>query len=348
MVSQSPVVEISNLTKRYGEFTALDSLTLSVDRGTILGFIGHNGAGKTTAIRILVGLARPTSGTATIAGADCVKQARKVKHLVGYMPDRFGSYSNMRVREYLDFFGAAFGIKRRVRNQRIDEVLDITASRYMQDRYVEALSHGMQQRIGIARTLLHQPEVLILDEPANGLDPQARIEMREILLRLADLGKTLIVTSHILPELARICNQVAILHRGKLQACGALEEVTRQFQQNRMIEVELAGADEVDHAVSVLRQHSDTAGDVVPSAAESIVRFRTEKRDAELGKILSALVSANVRVTQFREVASDLEEAYLTVTRGENNTANQQAATVSESTGAEAVSTEGSEASGVE
>ena len=348
MVSQSPVVEISDLTKRYGEFTALDSLTLSVDRGTILGFIGHNGAGKTTAIRILVGLARPTSGTATIAGADCVKQARKVKHLVGYMPDRFGSYSNMRVREYLDFFGAAFGIKRRVRNQRIDEVLDVTASRYMQDRYVEALSHGMQQRIGIARTLLHQPEVLILDEPANGLDPQARIEMREILLRLADLGKTLIVTSHILPELARICNQVAILHRGKLQACGSLEEVTRQFQQNRMIEVELAGADEVDHAVSVLRQHSDTAGDVVPSVAESIVRFRTEKRDAELGNILSALVSANVRVTQFREVASDLEEAYLSVTRGENNTGDQQAATASESTGAEAVSTEGSEASGAE
>ena len=348
MVNQVPVVEITDLTKRYGEFSALDSLTLSVDRGTILGFIGHNGAGKTTTIRILVGLARPTSGTATIAGADCVKQARKVKHLVGYMPDRFGSYSNMRVREYLDFFGAAFGIKRRVRNQRIDEVLDVTASRYMQDRYVEALSHGMQQRIGIARTLLHQPEVLILDEPANGLDPQARIEMREILLRLADLGKTLIVTSHILPELARICNQVAILHRGKLQACGSLEEVTRQFQQNRMIEVELAGAGEIDEAVRVLSQHSDAAGDVVPSAAESIVRFRTEKRDAELGNILSALVNANVRVTQFREVASDLEEAYLSVTRGKDNAVSLEAAAASGPTGIEAASNEGSEASGAE
>lgn len=318
MVSQTPVVEIRDLTKRYGEFTALDSLTLSVDRGTILGFIGHNGAGKTTTIRILVGLARPTSGTATIAGVDCVRDARKVKHLVGYMPDRFGSYSNMRVREYLDFFGAAFGIKRRVRNQRIDEVLDVTGSRYMQDRYVEALSHGMQQRIGIARTLLHQPEMLILDEPANGLDPQARIEMREILLRLADLGKTLIVTSHILPELARICNQVAILHRGRLQACGSLEEVTRQFQQNRMIEVELAGPDQIDQAVSVLSQQSGAVDDIAPSPAESIVRFRSEKRDAELGNVLSALVNANVRVTQFREVASDLEEAYLTVTRSED------------------------------
>ena len=315
MVSQNPVVEIRDLTKRYGEFTALDSLTLSVDRGTILGFIGHNGAGKTTTIRILVGLARPTSGTATIAGADCVKNARKVKHLVGYMPDRFGSYSNMRVREYLDFFGAAFGIKRSVRTQRINEVLEITGSRYMQDRYVEALSHGMQQRVGIARTLLHQPEVLILDEPANGLDPQARIEMREILLRLADIGKTLIVTSHILPELARICDQVAILHRGKLQACGSLEQVTRQFQQSRMIEVELTGADQIEQAVTVLSQQTGLADGIAPSPAESIVRFRTEKRDAELGHVLSALVQANVGVTQFREVASDLEEAYLTVTR---------------------------------
>ena len=341
MISQTPVVEISDLTKCYGEFTALDSLTLSVDRGTILGFIGHNGAGKTTTIRILVGLARPTSGTATIAGADCVKQARKVKHLVGYMPDRFGSYSNMRVREYLDFFGAAFGIKRSVRNQRIDEVLDVTGSRYMQDRYVEALSHGMQQRIGIARTLLHQPEVLILDEPANGLDPQARIEMREILLRLADLGKTLIVTSHILPELARICNQVAILHRGKLQACGSLEEVTKQFQQNRMIEVELAGADQLDQAVSVLSQHSGSPDDVTPSPAESIVRFRTEKRDAELGDVLLALVNASVRVTQFREVASDLEEAYLTVTRGDEDGGKAAASD-------DAVSTEESEASDAE
>ncbi|MBI1311843.1 ATP-binding cassette domain-containing protein [bacterium] len=315
MASQSPVVEIRDLTKLYGEFMALDALTLSVDRGTILGFIGHNGAGKTTTIRILVGLARPTSGTATIAGADCVREARRVKQLVGYMPDRFGSYSNMRVREYLDFFGAAFGIKRRVRNQRIDEVLDITGSRYMQDRYVEALSHGMQQRIGIARTLLHQPEVLILDEPANGLDPQARIEMREILLRLADLGKTLIVTSHILPELARICSQVAILHRGKLQACGSLEEVTRQFQQNRMIEVELAAADQIELAVGVLGQQNGHCDEIVPSPAESIVRFRSGKRDAELGHVLAALVQANVRVTQFREVASNLEEAYLTVTR---------------------------------
>jgi ABC-2 type transport system ATP-binding protein len=319
--SDAPVVDIRNLTKCYGEFTALDSLSLTVDRGSILGFIGHNGAGKTTAIRILVGQARPTSGTATIAGADCVRDARKVKQLVGYMPDRFGSYDNMRVREYLDFFGAAFGIRRKDRTRRIDEVLDITGSRYMQDRYVEALSHGMQQRIGIARTLLHDPDVLILDEPANGLDPEARIEMRELLLRLSDLGKTLIVTSHILPELSHICDRVAILHRGQLKAFGTLDEVTRQVQQTRMIEVQVAGQEQLMLAESVLKDSIADGSSIVPSPAESMLRYRSSQVDAELGATLKRLIDANVQVVQFREVASNLEEAFLSVTRAGNEEA---------------------------
>ena len=220
-----PVLDIRNLTKKFGAFTALDNLTLSLRRGQILGFIGPNGAGKTTTIKILVGAMRPTSGTATIAGADCVRDARRIKRLVGFMPDSFGAYDNMRVREYLDFFGAAFGIPRGARAKRIDEVLETTGSGWMQDRYVEALSHGMKQRIGVARTLLHDPEMLILDEPANGLDPQARIEMRDLLLKLAGLGKTLIVTSHILPELSRICDVVAIITQGKLRAFGTLDQI---------------------------------------------------------------------------------------------------------------------------
>ena len=235
-----PVVEVRNLCKRYGEFVALDDLSLSVMRGQILGFIGPNGAGKTTTIKILVGLAKPTSGIAKIAGVDCASDSAKIKRVVGYMPDGFGSYDNMRVREYLDFFGAAFGIPRRQRVSRIAEVLEITNATYMQDRYVESLSHGMQQRVGIARTLLHDPEVLIFDEPANGLDPQARIEMRELLLKLAASGKTLIVTSHILPELSRICDQVAIITQGKLRASGSLEEIMRNLNQRRTIEVQLA------------------------------------------------------------------------------------------------------------
>lgn len=320
----APVVDIRNLTKSYGDFTALDSLSLTVDRGSILGFIGHNGAGKTTAIRILVGQARPTSGTATIAGADCVRDARKVKQLVGYMPDKFGSYDNMRVREYLDFFGAAFGIRRKDRTKRINEVLDITGSRYMQDRYVEALSHGMQQRIGIARTLLHDPDVLILDEPANGLDPEARIEMRALLLRLAGLGKTLIVTSHILPELAHICDRVAILHRGQLKAFGTLDEVTRQVQQTRMIEIQVAGQEQLTLAESVLKESIEDVSDVAASPAESMLRFRSAQVDSELGATLKRLIDANVQVIQFREVAGNLEEAFLSVTREGNQEADSQ------------------------
>src|SRR5882757_5048421 len=190
MGTDGPVVEIRELTKKYGSFVALDRLTLSVGRGQILGFIGPNGAGKTTTIKILVGLARPTSGSARIAGVDCVKSARQIKRLVGYMPDTFGSYDNLRVSEYLDFFGAAFGIPRKQRLLRIDEVLQTAGAGTFRDLYVEALSHGMKQRVAIARTLLHDPEVLILDEPANGLDPEARIEMRQLLLDLAERGKT--------------------------------------------------------------------------------------------------------------------------------------------------------------
>jgi len=325
------VVDIRNLTKEYGEFTALDSLSLTVGRGSILGFIGHNGAGKTTAIRILVGQARPTSGTATIAGADCVREARKVKQLVGYMPDKFGSYDNMRVREYLDFFGAAFGMRRKDRTRRIGEVLDITNSRYMQDRYVEALSHGMQQRIGIARTLLHDPEVLILDEPANGLDPEARIEMRELLLRLSGLGKTLIVTSHILPELSHICDRVAILHRGQLKAFGTLDEVTRQVQQTRMIEVQVSGSDQLAFAESTLKESIADVSEITTSPAESMLRFRSAQVDSELGATLKRLVDSNVHVVQFREVAGNLEEAFLSVTRAGNEEAAATEAAATES-----------------
>jgi ABC-2 type transport system ATP-binding protein len=310
-----PVVVTQELTKKYGELTALDRLSITLDRGQILGFIGPNGAGKTTTIKILVGLARPTSGQARIAGVDCVRESRKIKHLVGYMPDRFGSYDNMRVREYLDFFGAAFKIPWQLRKRRIEEVLETTGSSYMADRFVETLSHGMQQRIGIARTLLHDPEVLILDEPANGLDPQARIEIRELLLRLAALGKTLIVTSHILPELSRICDHVAILTQGRLRASGTLNEIMKQVRQKRLIEVQLPSRDQCEVAARALIALLGDEAAVVSSEAEAIVRFETDRADDDLGQVLAHLVQAGVRVSQFRAVVSDLEDAFLNVTR---------------------------------
>lgn len=315
MTDSNPVVEINNLTKRYGEFTALDNLTLSLNRGDILGFIGPNGAGKTTAIKILVGLSRPTSGVARIAGADCVKDIHKVRQLVGYMPDKFGSYDNMRVREYLDFFGAAFGISRKLRKTRIPEVLELTNATWMQDRFVESLSHGMQQRVGIARTLLHSPEVLILDEPANGLDPQARIEMRDILLRLASEGRTLIVTSHILPELSRICDRCAIIAKGKLRAFGTLPEVTSQLSQQRTIEAQFLSANNLQAAAGRIGSTLGEDADVTVSETEAIVRFRTTVSDEQLGGILRELVTAGDDISQFREVAGDLEEAFVSATR---------------------------------
>jgi ABC-2 type transport system ATP-binding protein len=318
MKAGGPAVEARELTKKYGGFLALDRLTLSVERGQILGFVGPNGAGKTTTIKILVGLARPTSGSARIAGADCVAEARRVKRLVGYMPDTFGSYDNMRVREYLDFFGAAFGIPRRARAARVGEVLDTAGAGHFADLYVEALSHGMKQRVAIARTLLHDPEVLILDEPANGLDPQARIEMRQILLDLADRGKTLLVTSHVLPELARVCHRVAIITRGRLRAFGTLEEITRQLSPLRPMEVLLTDAAQIDRAMDVVRRHVEAGAEVTPSPAEAVVRFRTARGEEELAGLLAALVAAGLGVAQFREVQSDLEEAFMTVARSDD------------------------------
>ncbi|MEI8017388.1 MAG: ABC transporter ATP-binding protein, partial [Schlesneria sp.] len=281
----------------------------------ILGLIGPNGAGKTTTIKILVGLIKPTSGSATIAGVDCVSDSEQIKRLVGYMPDKFGSYDNMRVREYLDFFGAAFSIPTGIRAKRIAEVMDMTGTAYMKDRYVESLSHGMQQRVGLARTLLHDPKVLILDEPVNGLDPQARIEMRDLLIELARQGKTLVVTSHILPELARICQQVAIITHGKLRAFGTIEEIGRQVSQKRTIEVQFLTSEEVAGAAAVIRKCLDPAAEVTESLTEATVRFRTAMPERELGGLLKKLIQADANVTQFREVQTDLEEAFISFTR---------------------------------
>jgi ABC-2 type transport system ATP-binding protein len=310
-----PVVVLEHLTKRFGAFTALDDLSLTLNAGQVFGLIGPNGAGKTTAIKILVGLIRPTSGSATIAGVDCVRDSRNIKRLVGYMPDRFGSYDNMRVREYLDFFGAAFGIPRRQRARRIDETMETTGTTYMKDRYVESLSHGMQQRVGVARTLLHDPQVLILDEPANGLDPQARIEMRDLLLRLARLGKTLLVTSHILPELSRICDRVGILTHGKLRAVGTVEQIGRQVSQQRTIEAHLTGSEQLSAAAAVVRRAIEPGAEVVEARAEGVVRFRTALPEPELGKLLAQLVQGGIEITQFREVQTDLEEAFMSFAR---------------------------------
>ncbi|MCS7046615.1 MAG: ABC transporter ATP-binding protein, partial [Gemmataceae bacterium] len=239
------------------------------------------------------------------------------KRLVGYMPDTFGSYDNMRVGEYLDFFGAAFGIRRRERMHRIAEALETAGAASFRDLYVETLSHGMKQRVAIARTLLHDPEVLILDEPANGLDPQARIEMRKLLLDLADRGKTLLVTSHVLPELARICHRVAIIAKGRLRVFGTLSEISRQLSQLRPMEIQLLHSNAIERVVDIVRRYVEPKAEITPSPAEAMVRFRTARSEEELVRLLDALVAANVGVAQFREVQTDLEDAFMTIARAD-------------------------------
>ena len=222
----------------------------------------------------------------------------------------------MRVHEYLDFFGAIFGINRRDRRKRIGDVMELTDTTYMQDKFVESLSHGMQQRVGIARTLLHNPEVLILDEPANGLDPKARIDMRQLLLRLAGEGKTLIVTSHILPELARICDTVAIVSSGKILAFGPLDEVMRRLCPLRSYEIQLVNPEQLDRAAEVLGKVLRSSEPISISRAERVLRFPTVRSEIELSQLLHGVVNDNILVSQFREVTSDLEDAFLSLSNG--------------------------------
>ena len=327
------ILRTENLTKRYGEIQALTNLNLEIHRGEIFGYIGHNGAGKTTTIRILAGLLKPTDGKATIAGVDVVSKRKQVKRLVGYMPDNFGVYEQMRVWEYLDFFGAAFKIPKSKRRQRIDEVMEMTDSYDLRDRFVDTLSRGMKQRVGIARTLMHDPEVLLLDEPASGLDPRARVHMRQLLRRLADTGKTLLVSSHILPELAAICDSIGILHMGVLRTAGPLQEVLSSLRRHRLIEVKLLG--DVNKAIELISQNAQCENIERSVEVDNVVNFHFHGNDEELAELTNKLVRADLRVVTVREVPLTLEEAYMTVSgfEGEIEQAPQQQNEAADTTG---------------
>src|SRR5438477_4687856 len=237
----SPILKTVALTKQYGAQVALDHLDLTVHRGEVFGYIGPNGAGKTTTFRILAGLLDPSSGRAMIAGKDVTGDKDAIKQVVGYLPDNFGVYPTLRVWEYLDFFAAAYRIPKKQRGERIDYCLKIANAGEFRDKLMGALSRGMKQRVGIAKTLLHDPQVIILDEPAATIDPRARVEMRRLLRELADLGKAVLVSSHILPELADVCDTVGILSGGKLVLAAPVNEVLRTVRQRRLMEVQVLG-----------------------------------------------------------------------------------------------------------
>jgi ABC-2 type transport system ATP-binding protein len=305
------MIETIDLTKKYGDFFALESLTLKLEQGDLFGFIGPNGAGKTTTIRILSTLLSPTWGEAYVCGHSIYTHPREIRRAIGYMPDIFGVYDDMRVIEYLEFFAAAYridGPKRRQVAERSLELVDLVAKR---DELVTSLSRGMTQRLGLARVLLHDPQVLLLDEPASGLDPRARIEMRNLLKRLQGMGKTILVSSHILPELADICNRVGIIEYGRLLACGNVQDLLAQVRGRPTVRIRVAGSPEA--AAKALERCPEAAavtvkdGEVVVALADGIPN----------GSALAArLVTDGHGLVSLREQEVNLETAFLELTRG--------------------------------
>ncbi len=314
----SPIIEITNLVKSYGKLTAVDELSLNVESGAIFGFVGPNGAGKTTTMRILTTLMAPTSGEARVAGHSVTKDARGVRRVIGYMPDFFGVYDDMTVWEYLDFFGACYEIPETQRASVNGDLLELVDLAHRRDDCVEALSRGMKQRLALARTLAHDPQVLILDEPASGLDPRARVEIRELLVELARMGKTIFFSTHILADVAEICTDVGIIEAGKLAAVGKLEEMQRRLMPHRRIHVTLTGKLEEARAI-LLDTEGATAVEVEtevepPGRSQIIVEYNGG--DAEVSAILAKLVQAGVPLLHFNEDVRDVEEVFMRATKG--------------------------------
>src|SRR3989441_200599 len=253
------MIETRDLTKMYGDLYALNRLSIKLERGDVYGFIGPNGAGKTTTMRILATLLNPTWGEATVCGYSIYNGSKDIRRVMGYMPDFFGVYDDMKVIEYLEFFAAAYRIKGPERRKKCEQVLELVDLSYKRDALAPSLSRGMTQRLGLARVLLHEPQVLLLDEPASGLDPRARIEMYELLKELRNMGKTILVSSHILPELAKVCNKIGIIERGKLLFDGDVESAIKQVRQRHVYTIVVAEGRNVE-AKGLIGQHSSVEG----------------------------------------------------------------------------------------
>ncbi|HRQ39576.1 MAG TPA: ABC transporter ATP-binding protein [Chloroflexota bacterium] len=311
------IIEIQGLTKKYGGLTALNELTLNIEEGAVFGFIGPNGAGKTTTMRILTTLLKPTGGKAWVAGHSVADDPRGVRRAIGYMPDFFGVYDDMKVWEYLDFFAACYDVPKTARIGMIDDLLTLVDLNHKKDAYVENLSRGMKQRLCLARTLAHDPQVLILDEPASGLDPRARIEIRELLRELKNMGKTIFFSSHILSEVADICTEIAILEAGNLIAHGDMEEMKKQLRAHRLIQVKVLG--DLGPLQELLLQHETVHGITPPGEADipaDAVQFDFGGNDEALSHLLAQMINQGIRVVSFHEETGDLEDVFLQVTQG--------------------------------
>lgn len=306
------MIEIKDLTKKYGSFTALDSLSLQLDKGVVFGFVGQNGAGKSTTFSILATLLTPTSGTASINGVSVTKEPKKVRKLIGYMPDFFGVYDQLRTNEYLDFYGASYGIPASERAKLIPQLLELVNLSDKQDAYVDVLSRGMKQRLCLARSLIHDPDVLILDEPASGLDPRARVEMREILKELKSMGKTILISSHILPELAEMCDEIGVIDKGKLIAHGSVGDIQQQLQAEKVLVVTVGR--EVEKTVAFFEDHPQVSR-IKLIGGHSVQFLFAGDDDAQMNLLKSAIM-ANIPILSFKQLETNLEDVFMEITKG--------------------------------
>ncbi|KAB2337476.1 ABC transporter ATP-binding protein [Cytobacillus depressus] len=307
------MIEIIELTKKYGNFTALNSLSLQIEKGTVFGFVGQNGAGKSTTFSILATLLAPTSGTAYINGFNVQKEPKKVRRQLGYMPDFFGVYDQLKTVEYLHFYGASYGIPAYEREKLIPQLLDLVNLSHKQDSYVDLLSRGMKQRLCLARSLIHDPEVLILDEPASGLDPRARVEMREILKELKNMGKTILISSHILPELAEMCDTLGIIDQGRLIAEGSVSEIQARLKGEKLIIVKAHG--DFSKAIAFFEDDLNVSK-LTKGEEENALQFIFRGSDLEQSELLKKAILNNIAISSFSEIESNLEDVFMEITKG--------------------------------
>ncbi len=305
------MIKTQDLTKAYGDLHAVSNLTLELNEGDLFGYIGPNGSGKTTTMRMLATLLQPTWGEASVCGYSIYTHPKEIRRLIGYMPDFFGVYDDMKVMEYLEFFAAAYRIHGPARRKVCNEMLDLVDLGYKRDALVTSLSRGMTQRLGLARVLLHDPKVLLLDEPASGLDPRARIEIRGLLKQLGKLGKTIMVSSHILPELADICNKVGIIERGVMLVNADVSDVMKQVRQRTLLHVGVVGD---PHTAAKLLQQSELVEGVEVRDGRILVTLAKGVED--YSDLPTLLIRAGHKLTVFKEDEINLETAFMALTKG--------------------------------
>ena len=302
---------INDLTKNYGSFTAVNHLSLHIPEGDLFGFVGPNGAGKTTTIRIVCGLLKASGGTVRIGGTEAAVGSKEMKRLIGYVPDFFGVYDNLKVREYMDMYGSMYGMLTRDIARLTEDLLELVNLSDKKEFYVDTLSRGMKQRLCVARALLHNPKLLILDEPNSGLDPRARVEMKELLKNLHSMGKTIVISSHILSELSEMCSSIGIMNHGQLITAGRIEDIMQQISGGSRIHIHLAS--EIEPAVRILKEQPKVA---VESVRENDLIITFDGTDEEVSALIGRLIQNQVILTGFHREEGSLESLFMQLTGG--------------------------------